>query len=127
MSSVKQDKRSLTAIFLPLFGLAVIGISLAVSYVLSEPLYGVLADNFSQLPSLNEQPEMQIATGFGIFLCIVMLMALVFAVFAPKPKARVSEASLQKEKEARKREALERDRRRKQMRAQIRKQNERQG
>lgn len=110
-SGIKHSNRSWNTILLPVMGFLLIGASAAIAFVAAEPATELLRDNLRGVPP---EDGIQIAVGFGIFLTLLMIFSLFYAIGAPKPKKmdQVSEKELEKEKKARQREKLEQRKRR---------------
>lgn len=81
--------------FLPVLGLFLIIALGAVSFVLSEPATEWLRDTVDNIPN---EDEVQYVVGGIVFLVLVLLSGFLYALFAPKPKKRVTEAELKKER-----------------------------
>ncbi len=116
----KRRKRSWTTIFLPIFGVIVLGVSVAFAVVLAEPIYGFLQDQMD-LPSGED--TLLYASGAGVFLISIMLFSAVYALLIPKGPKNVSEQALGKEKLEKQQEIERRKKMQKQMRAKMRKAN----
>ena len=82
---------------LPIFGLIVLILAGAGAFFLSTPIENLLLDNVSGLPV---DGTMQIIVGVVLFVVILMVFGLLYAMIAPKPKT-VHEAQLKKEISAR--------------------------
>jgi len=82
---------------LPVFGFIALVVAGAGAFFLSTPLETLLLDNIAGLPV---DGTMQIVAGVVVFLVILMVMGLLFALVAPKPKT-VHESQLKKEVDAR--------------------------
>lgn len=105
------------------FGLIILLVGGVVAYFASLP-----AKNFivQRIPSIPNTPEIQLAVGVGIFLLVVMLLALVYSAFQPRMPKGVSEYDLDKEKQAKLREEMAAKRRKKEMQAKMRQRNQEQ-
>ncbi len=93
--------------YYPLIGFLV-GLGLLISaFVLSDPVNKVLRNNIlkSNYP-FDNQTEMQYIVMGGLFVIFVLVAAMVYAVFAPKPSKLITEKQLEKEKEIKRKEAL---------------------
>ncbi len=89
-----KHKTSIRA-FLPIFGLLLFVALAAVSFVLSEPLTTVLRDNIDNIPA---DESVQYVVGGITFLVLLLMTGFMYALFAPKPQKRVTEADLKKER-----------------------------
>jgi hypothetical protein len=119
----KKKKDPITA-FLPFLGLILAMAFAAIAWVLREPAHEFLIEQISDFP---QEEEMAYAVAGVLFLIMMMLAALVYALFAPKPHHKlVTEKELKREKEAIDREHLERKRRKRRMRQQAAKEREEQ-
>jgi hypothetical protein len=105
------------------FGIAILLIGGVIAYFASLPVKNFIVQRITTIPNT---PEIQIAVGIGIFLMVVMVMALVYSVFQPRIPKGVSEHDLDKEKQARLREELAAKRRKKDMQAKMRQRNQQQ-
>lgn len=93
----RQKKKNPITPFLPALGL-ILAVALgAISYVLSEPVHTLLIDNISNFPT---QIEVQYVVAVGLFATLILLVAMIYAAFAPKPPKLVSETELKKERDA---------------------------
>jgi len=100
----EEEKKSVSiGAFLPILGL-VLAIALgAIAFVLSEPATQLLRDNLDDIPAAD---EVQYVVGGMIFLMLLMLSGMIYAMFAPKPQKRVTEQDLKKERTMKEREKL---------------------
>lgn len=120
----RNRKRNPITPFLPVLGLFMLVALGAVAFVLSDPVHQFIYEEFFQeeeqqngtLPedSFN-QDEAQYMVGGGLFVILLMVMGLLYAMFAPKPDKTVTERELKKEKMEMQREAELRKRRKQQM------------
>jgi uncharacterized BrkB/YihY/UPF0761 family membrane protein len=100
--------------FLPAIGFIIIGILALLSFVVSAPVHEFLIDRFgSQIP---DEPEIQYLVAGGIFLVLLMFVAMLYSITAPKPPKMVTEKELDREKRERERERLEQKKRQRAMR-----------
>ncbi|GAB4526421.1 MAG: hypothetical protein OHK0046_43180 [Anaerolineae bacterium] len=106
MSNRRRSKNPINA-FLPLMGLLMLIALGAIAFVLSEPLHELLLENVADFPADNSG---RLTVGGFIFTLLLMLSAMLYALFAPKPEKTVNEAQLMKERK----EAAEEKRRRRQ-------------
>lgn len=117
----KQKKDPITA-FLPFLGLILIMAFAAIAWVVKEPAHEFLMDQIADFP---EEEEVTYAVAVGLFFILMLLVATVYALFAPKPKHKeVTERELKREKHAIELENQERKRRKRRMRAQAAKERE---
>jgi predicted histidine transporter YuiF (NhaC family) len=114
LKKYKKKRDPLTA-FLPALGLILIVALAAIAYVLSEPAGEVVRDNIIQDTQDVDEQQVQMVTGGVIFLVGVLLVGMLYALFAPRPRSedRVTEADIKKEKEAKQREYIARRKRQK--------------
>lgn len=110
--------------FYPIIGLLIAGIAGAAAFLGARPLYELIRTNLSPdvaagLPTVE---QMIPVVGVMIFLVIMLLFSLIFALLQPR-KQKVTEQSLLKEKQEKERELrLSRERQRT-MREKMRKAN----
>ena len=99
-----KQKRSAMGPFLPAIGLILIVCFAAIAFVASEPLTEVLRENMAEVP---DDEEVSYVVGFIVFLGLLLITGLLFAMFAPKPPKMVTEQELKKERQqvAREKEA----------------------
>jgi len=117
----QAEKKSPLQAFLPIIGLVIVVIAGAFSYFVSEPAHDFLRRQFgSQIPN---EPVVQYAVAGMIFLLIVLVVGMIYAIFQPKPEMTVSERELDREKKERERERLERKKRQKRIKERMRKTN----
>jgi membrane protein implicated in regulation of membrane protease activity len=107
MSNDGSNKSSLNA-FLPVIGLLLALALGAVAYVLSGPAHDFLMQNVSGVP---DQPEVQYVVAGVLWLLLLLLSGMIYAMFAPKPTKTASEAQLKKEKIEMQKEAVARKKR----------------
>ncbi len=81
----------------PIIGLIALVVAGAGAFFLSTPIETLLLENIAGLP-ING--TMQIVAGIGIFVLILMVFGLLYALIAPKPKT-VHESELKREIDAR--------------------------
>ena len=120
----KQKKKDPLRAFLPVIGLILALAFAAIAYSIMEPVHKLIADNVDGFP----EPEMDTgvmedkyptyAVAGGIFVALVMVATVFFALFAPKPHKQVTENELKDEKRAIERENQERKRRKAKIRQQ---------
>lgn len=103
---------------MPILGIIIMIAAGAVAYVASEPAYEWLRTTFPEIPN---DPALQLVVGVGIFLLIVMIVALIYSVaFAKKPEYMVTEQELGKERKQKQEEEEAARRRQKLMREKMR-------
>lgn len=110
----------------PVIGLILIALAGAAGYFARVPAYRTLKSNLLQgVGNLPEDAVMEYVVAFGIGLAIIGVFAMVFAVFAPKPKGRkyVSETALRDNKQEMERERQRSKRRQAQMQSKMKKAN----
>lgn len=95
--SAKSSTTNWTSVMLPIMGLVALIFAGASAFFLSVPAENLLLDNIAGLPA---DGTMQIVAGIGIFLLVLMVFGMLYAMVAPKPKT-VHETQLKKEVEAR--------------------------
>lgn len=110
----KPKKKNPLNAFLPLIGLFLIVAAGGIGYVLSKPLTealqtSILPDNAQDIADNFE--TVQAVVGVVVAIVILLFMAALYAMFAPKPTKLTSEKELQREKEAKLAEDLARKRR----------------
>lgn len=98
------QKKDPLAAFYPIIGLIIFAIAVAVGWF-SAPFVLEFGGDYipaEALTSLSElDPNAPLYTvAFLIFLVIIMSFSAIYAVFAPKPKIQVSEASLKRERDS---------------------------
>lgn len=81
----------------PIVGLIALVVAGAGAFFLSTPVETLLLENINGLPV---DGTMQIVAGVGIFLLVLMVFGLLYALIAPKPKT-VHETELKREIDAR--------------------------
>jgi hypothetical protein len=101
----------------PVLGFVLFGCSLAISYVLSEPVRRFLE---RQTGADLSGDEMRIVIGFAIFIIMVMLSGLLYTVMIPRKKSIVKDLDLVKERKAIDKEREARKARRRQVKKQLR-------
>ena len=117
----KQKKDPITA-FLPFLGLLLALAFGAIAYVLREPAHEFLIEQINDFPT---EEEVSYAVAGVLFLIFMLLAALVYALFAPKPHHKsVTEKELKREKQAIEQERVERKRRKRRMREEAVKERE---
>jgi hypothetical protein len=104
-----RERRDPMRKFLPAMGMILVVAFGAISWVLHEPLRDLLVEQISSLPRPNQDgfKEVGYVAGGTLFIVLVMLAALFYAAFAPKPDKKVSNQFLKEEK--RMRELAKRD------------------
>jgi|GEM_PF-2678523 len=95
--SAKSSSTNWSQVMLPLMGLVAIVFAGAGAFFLSPTVENLLLDNIAGLPV---DGTMQLVAGVGVFLLILMVFGLLYAIVAPKPKT-VHETQLKKEVEVR--------------------------
>lgn len=112
--AVKPKKKNPLNPFLPLIGLLLIAAAGGIGFVLSKPLTEVLQTNV--LPN-NAQDiadnfeTVQAIVGVITAIVILLFVAAIYALFAPKPTKLTTEKELQREKEEKLAEELARKKR----------------
>lgn len=111
--------------FYPIIGLIIAAIAGAVAFFGAPPLYELIRVNFLQNATVSLPPvnQMEIIVGVMIFMVIVMLFGLVFALFQPKTPRSITEQGLLEEKKERERERRRAENRQRTMREKMRKAN----
>ena len=109
---IRQNKKNWRTILLPVMGFLLAGAVAGIAFVGAKPITAILRENVSGVP---EGDGLQVAVGFGIFLTLMLIFVMFYAIFAPKPTKMISEKELDKEKKLRQREKLEQKRRRRQI------------
>lgn len=118
----KYNPRSWRKILLPVMGFIILACSGAISYALSFPATQFVRQRVEGLP--EDEIGIQVVVGFSIFLVLIGVFAIFYAMLAPKPSKMISENQLEKEKKAREREYRERKKRNRQTRLDMMKENE---
>lgn len=118
--STKYNRRSWRTILLPLMGFILAACAAGIAFVGAAPVTQLVRSRINGLPPGQ---ELQIAVGFMIFLIMIGIFAMFYAMFAPKPPKMISEQSLDKEKKARDRERRANKKRAHQIRAEMARQN----
>ncbi len=128
----KASKKNSIARWLPALGFLLVLALGAVSFVLSEPVHqAVYSAMFEEQelmrgigpgsPDSFMQPTGQYGVAFVIFIVLLLFMGVLYTLFAPKPKYRVHETALKKERtqneQERRREKLRKQKINKQMAA----------
>lgn len=90
---MSNRKQSSSRALLPLFGLIAAVVAGGLAYLLSAPLENLLISNIPDLPA---DGSMQLVSGIAIFVLILMVFGILYAVVAPKPKT-VHESKLKDE------------------------------
>jgi short subunit fatty acids transporter len=86
-------------ILTPILGFVLVALGGIVGALLSPRITRILHDNIKSFPQAESmQPQMQVVVGFGIFIILLLVMYVVYAMIAPKPVATTNEAELDKEK-----------------------------
>ena len=121
-SRMRENPRSWTTILLPVMGFLLAGASAVIALVGAKPATELLRKSF---PAIPNEDGIQIAVGFGIFLVLMLIFWMFYAILAPKPKKmdQVSERELDKEKKARAREKMEQKKRRRAINREMAQQN----
>jgi uncharacterized ion transporter superfamily protein YfcC len=109
---MKHRRKNWRNILLPVMGLLLAGAVAGISFVGAKPITVILRENVAGVP---EGDGLQVAVGFGIFLTLMLIFVMFYAIFAPKPTKMISEKDLDKEKKLRQKEKLEQKRRRRQV------------
>lgn len=116
-----KSKNSINA-FLPVMGLLLAVALGAVAFVLSGPVHELVMDNMSSFPAGTTA---QYVVAGALFVILLMVSGLLYAAFIPKPKQKVTEASLKREKEEVEAERLARKKRQKELQRQAARDRER--
>jgi type VI protein secretion system component VasK len=116
----KSKRKNWLKPFLPVLGLLVLAIAGGVGYYVSAPLLALVQQ---YVPGIPNSQEMQILSGFVVFLVIVSAFALIYAAFQPRLPKGVSEADLDREKREKQKEAAAAKRRKMEMQAKMRQRN----
>lgn len=82
---------------MPLFGLLLVLALGAIAFVASAPIHELLLENVDG-DTIPEDTEVQYVIAAGLFLMLLALVSMIYAMFAPKPDKIVPEAELKKEK-----------------------------
>lgn len=113
-----KKKASWTRALLPILGILIMVVAGAIAYFASEPAYDWLRTTFPEIPN---DPALQIVVGVGIFIIIVLIVALIYSIaFAKKPEYMVTEQQLSKERKQKEEEEAAARRRQKVMRDRMR-------
>ena len=106
--------------YYPVIGFFLGLILLGVAFVLADPVNDMLRDSLlkDRYP-YDIQTEMRYIVTGGLFIIFVLVAAMIYAVFAPKPTKLVTEKQLEKEKEIKRKEALAAKRRKRQIQRQM--------
>ncbi len=107
--------------FLPAIGLILAVVLAAVAYVISGPAHNFLIKQNIGIPS---NQEVQYVLAGVIWLLLVLLTAMIYAMFAPKPEKLATEAQMKKEKVANQKEMLARKKRQQEINRQVAKERE---
>ncbi|MCA9883488.1 MAG: hypothetical protein H6670_07615 [Anaerolineaceae bacterium] len=121
--SIKKGRgRSWNRALAPLFGLLIVGASIAIALVLAEPIFNALLDAIPSVPAVD---EVLLAVGVIIFVVCLAIFGGLYAVVAPKPNKAtyVTERELDRLKQERAAEEKAKDRRKKEMRRRMREHN----
>ena len=119
--SMKYNRRSWRTILLPLMGFIIAACSAGIAYALSFVATPFVRQRIQGLP---DDDGIQIVIGLSIFLVLIALFAIMYAIFAPKPTKMISESQLDKEKKERERELRERKKRNRKVRIQMMRENQ---
>lgn len=109
------DKKDPIRFFLPFLGVLLILAFAVIAYFAHEPAHEFLQKKITDFP---EEKEVGYLVGGVIFVVLMMLASVLYAVLTPGPAKRTSEAELRRDKQDMEREALERKARKKRLRAQ---------
>jgi len=94
MSNRKQSSSTnWSKALLPLIGLIAVAIAGLLAYALSTPIEEFLLNNIANLPT---DGSMRIVSGIAIFVLILLIFGILYALVAPKPKT-VHESKLKEE------------------------------
>ncbi len=118
----KYNPRSWRKILLPVMGFILIACAGAISFALSLPATQFVRSKIQGLP--EDEIGIQVVVGFSIFLVIVTVFAVLYAMLAPKPPKMVSESALDKEKKEREKERRAQKKRNRQVRIDMMKENQ---
>ena len=108
----KRKKDPIKA-FLPLIGLLLAIAMGFIAWVARVEVHNLLIDNIKNFP---EEKEIQYVLAGVIFLIMMMVFGIIYAIFAPKPDKRAGEAAMKKEKAFRRKEEIAKRERKKRMR-----------
>ncbi len=97
----EEKKKTTLKAFMPIFGLVLFVAFAAIAFVLSEPLTTLLRDNVKDIPAGD---EVRYVVGGMTFLVFLLFSGMFYAMFAPKPKMKITEAELKKERTLKERE-----------------------
>jgi len=103
----------------PVIGLIVAALSGAVAFFVAEPAWNLVLDYLLNGQTNVSENTMILATGFAIFLMMIMAFAATFALITPSAPKLVNEDQLKKEKDDREREKKRARQRQKAMRAKM--------
>ncbi len=104
----RRQKNAL-APFLPVIGFLLAGIVAVIAFFVSDPIHQFLIRQFrGQVPT---NPEVRYIIAVAVFLVLILLVAMIYAIFAPKPPKTTSEKQLEQEKREIAREKAERKKR----------------
>jgi predicted histidine transporter YuiF (NhaC family) len=112
----KKKKKHPIEDFLPLIGLLLALAMGFIAWVAREPVHDLLKDNITDFP---KDTEVGYVIAGVLFLIIMLLFGIIYAIFAPKPDKRASEAEMKKEKTFRRKEEIAKRERKKRVRKQM--------
>jgi hypothetical protein len=112
----RKKKRDPLKAFLPLIGLLLALAMGFIAWVARIAVHDLLIDNITDFP---KDEEIQYIIAGVIFLMMMLVFGVIYAIFAPKPDKRASEAEMKKEKAFRRKEELARRERKKRVRKQM--------
>ncbi len=120
-----KRKRNWTTIFLPLMGFILAGLAGIVAFIISDDVM-IWVQN--QIPNVPKDPQsdgiLQVVIGVMIFIVLLLFVAAIFALLAPKPTKMITERQLDAERKAKQREKLEMKKRRRANQIKMAKENQ---
>lgn len=118
-------KRNRLRAFYPIIGLFVIALAGAGAFLGMIPAYAYLEQQGLFRGMTIPAQTLQLAVGASIFLIIILVFSLLFAIIQPRDKTRklVSEKALMKERQAKQDELKAKKRRQKAMRQKMKQRN----
>lgn len=109
---MRHRRKNWRNILMPVMGLLLACAAAGIAFVGADPVSDLVRKNIDGVP---EGDGLQLAVGFGLFLILMLVFVMFYAMFAPKPKKIISEKDLDKEKKMREKEKLQQKRRRRQV------------
>ena len=130
----RNRKRSGITPWLPALGFLLLIALGGISFVLSEPAHELIYENFFQEREISEgtfgteesfdQENMQYVVGGIIFLSMLMLVGLLYTMFAPKGPKKITEADMLKERKQKQAAVLQAKKRKQMMNKEFAKERE---